>query len=221
MSCLISLNNVSMAWNRRTILDNISLDICRGDFLAVSGPNGGGKTTLMKIILRLLLPTRGTVTYCDPRLSVGYLPQKNMIDARFPLTVGEVIGSGLLGRRDLSADARHRLIGETLATVDLTEHASKPIGLVSGGQLQRALIGRAIIPHPSLLVMDEPLSYLDKPFEKKLYELLDGLRESTTIILVSHEMSTISSMATRHIIIDTTLRDCHARSHAFHCDCDL
>lgn len=104
-------------------------------------------------------------------------------------------------------------VAETLETVGLSSHADAPIGTLSGGQLQRALLGRAIISRPDIIVLDEPLSYLDKHFEQKVYDLLARLTPSTTIILVSHEMTTIAGMANRHLIVDRTIHECEAAHH--------
>lgn len=223
-STIISLRDVSMSHDRRTVLANVNLDIDRGDFIAITGPNGGGKTTLLRIILKLLKPTTGSVTYlADGRptryLNIGYLPQKNMIDSHFPVSVTEVVASGLLADRTLSARERARRVDEALDTVELRSHADSPIGTLSGGQLQRALLGRAIISRPNLLVFDEPLSYIDKHFESHLYGIIRTLAERATILLVSHEMTTIASMATRHLIVDRTIHECASRHH-FGKSCD-
>lgn len=221
---LISLRDISRTWEGRTVLGDINLDVRRGDFIAITGPNGGGKTTLLRIILKLLKPSTGTVTYFRDgsptgKLPIGYLPQKNMIDSRFPITVEEVIASGLMRENVDKAEAK-RLTRETLGLMGLGDHAGKSIGTLSGGQLQRALLGRAIISKPEVLVLDEPLSYVDKQFEHYIYELVERLAHSTTILLVSHEMSTIAGMATRHLIIDRSLRECHSHCHHVHYDCD-
>lgn len=223
---IISLRDINQSWDRRTVLSDINFDVNRGDFIAITGPNGGGKTTLLRIILRLLRPTSGTVTYLRDgqptnNLSVGYLPQKNMIDSRFPITVEEVVASGLIGGKTDKSTAAE-LTRETVRLMGLEEHAAKSIGSLSGGQLQRALLGRAIISRPRLLVLDEPLSYVDKQFEHYIYDLVAELSHTTTILLVSHEMSTIAGMANRHLIIDHTLHECHSQHHHVHynCDCD-
>ena len=216
---LIALSHVCMGWDGVTTLKDITLDVCPGDFIAITGPNGGGKTTLLRILLGLLKPICGTVTRREG-LRIGYLPQKNMIDSHFPVTVTDVIRSGLLGVKDLGSGERERLLRETIEQMGLSEHARKPIGTLSGGQLQRALLGRAIISKPELLVLDEPLSYIDKRFEAHLYELMESLARTTTIVLVSHEMSTISGMANRHFIVDRTLTLCHAHHHGIHRECD-
>ena len=215
---LLSLSGVGMSWDGRDVLRNVGFDVHQGDFIAITGPNGGGKTTLLRIMLGLLRPTRGTVTR-DRDVRVGYLPQKNMIDSHFPISVHEVISSGLLAL-DMDKVERRRLYDETIRRVGLEAHADQPIGQLSGGQLQRALLGRAIISHPRLLVMDEPLSYIDKHFEAQLYDLMRELARDTTIVLVSHEMTTIAWMANRHFIIDVELHECSAPHHYIHSDCD-
>lgn len=224
MTPVIRLSDISMKRDNREILSHVSLDVNQGDFLAVTGPNGGGKTTLLRILLKLLQPTAGSVTYFNNgkpcrQLPIGYLPQKNMVDARFPITVKEVISSGLLGTVLQSANERRERITETLQLVELHNHENKSIGNLSGGQLQRALLGRALISRPQILVLDEPLSYLDKHFEEHIYRIIADIAPSTTIILVSHEMSVISTMANRHIIVDHTLHECCAHQHFVPTDC--
>lgn len=221
---IISLRDISQRWDNRTVLSGINFDVNRGDFIAITGPNGGGKTTLLRIILKLLKPTTGSVTYLrdgapTKSLSIGYLPQKNMIDSHFPITVREVVASGLLGDK-VSKEETNTLTDETIRIIGLEEHAAKSIGALSGGQLQRALLGRAIISQPRLLVLDEPLSYVDKQFEHYIYDLVDRLSHNTTILLVSHEMSTIAGMANRHLIIDHTLHECPSHHHHVHYECD-
>ncbi|MDE6154218.1 MAG: ATP-binding cassette domain-containing protein [Muribaculaceae bacterium] len=221
---IISLKDISMSWDDRRVLTDVCLDVCRNDFLAITGPNGGGKSTLLRIILKLLKPTRGTVTYHDmhgaqvDRLHIGYLPQKNMIDSRFPITVREVIASGLLGPHGSKLKDQDSLIEKTLDTVELRSHSESAIGTLSGGQLQRALLGRAIISGPNVLVLDEPLSYLDKNFEQHTYSILENIAPHTTILLVSHEMTTIASMASRHLIVDNTIHECSAHHHFIRTD---
>ena len=205
---LVSLHGVEMTRAGKTVLSGVDLTVSRGDFIAVTGPNGGGKTTLMRIILGLLKPTAGTVTYDVPSLRVGYLPQKSQIDSRFPITVRDVVASGLL-----VSGIERRAVDEAIELVELTEHSRKPIGALSGGQLQRALLARAIISRPELLILDEPLSYIDKHFEQRIYQIIKQLAEKTTILLVSHEITTIASMANRHLIVDQTITECASAHH--------
>lgn len=229
---LIELRNVTVRYERDRMpaLDGVDLDVEKGDFLAISGPNGGGKTTLLRVILKLLRPSSGTVTYYGPggapvkNLHIGYLPQKSAIDTRFPITVRDVILSGLLrrlwsrpGERDL------RRLEEVVQLTDTSSFLHQSIGELSGGQLQRTLLARAIISSPEILVLDEPLSYVDKRFEQQIYGIVEELARHTTIVLVSHEMSVISGMANRHVIVDRSLHHCHALHHyvpASECETD-
>ncbi len=223
---LIELCDVGKSWNGRDVLDDITLRVRRGDFMAITGPNGGGKTTFLRILLKLLTPDCGTVRYFNDdgspvdRLSIGYLPQKNTIDSRFPITVKEVVESGLLSEKGLSSVERAGMVRDAVSSVGLESHVNAPIGVLSGGQLQRALFARAIISRPEVLVLDEPLSYLDREFVGRIYEIVAELSKSTTIIIVSHEMSVISGMANRHLIIDRCLTECSSHHHSVHYDCD-
>ena len=142
-----------------------------------------------------------------------------MIDSHFPITLKELVASGLLSSK-LSDEEKDIRVGDMLGLVKLENFANNPIGTLSGGQLQRGLLGRAIISDPELIVLDEPLSYIDKHFEADIYNILEDLSKRTTIILVSHEMTTISTMATRHLIVDKTIHECTASHHYVHSDCD-
>lgn len=201
---LFTLHDVGLVRDGKVILQNVNFTVNRGDFVAVTGPNGGGKTTMLRIILGLLKPTCGKVEFASPKPSIGYLPQKNMVDSHFPLTVAQVVESGLLGIRGLDKAEIGRRTAEVLRRIEMEEHAQRPIGKLSGGQLQRTLLGRAIIAEPGLLVLDEPLSYLDKHFESRIYSLLEEISRECTILLVSHDMNSIDAMANRHIIVDHT-----------------
>jgi zinc transport system ATP-binding protein len=142
-----------------------------------------------------------------------------MIDQRFPISVEEVVSSGLLGEKLPKCEVKAR-VEDIFSLVVLKEHAHRSIGNLSGGQLQRALLGRAIISNPRVLVLDEPLSYVDKRFEGKIYEIVAELAKRTTMLLVSHEMSQISTMANRHLMVDQQLHECHATHHYIRTECD-
>ncbi len=215
---MITLQGVGLRRDGRTILQDVNFSVAKGDFVAITGPNGGGKTTLLRIILGLVKPSEGLVKVA-PGVTIGYLPQKNMIDSHFPVSVTEVVASGLLANRDIPSEERRRRVAETLSAVELQSHADSPIGTLSGGQFQRALLGRAIISRPDLLVFDEPLSYLDKHFESHLYGMMRTLAQSATVLLVSHEMTAIASMANRHLIVDRTIHECTSPHH-FGSACD-
>lgn len=225
---LIKLSDITVSFDRKEILHDVNLDVNRGDFMAITGPNGGGKTTLLRIMLRLLKPSHGEVKYFDSdglrikRLHTGYLPQKSMIDTRFPINVGEVVRSGLLqgfkGRGNSITD-RNRF-DHIVELTSIGELLQRPISDLSGGQLQRTLLARAIVSNPEVLILDEPLSYVDKRFEHQIYHIMEDLRQYMTIVLVSHEMSVISGMANRHIIVDRIVRECKALHHYVPGECD-
>lgn len=220
---LISLEGVSVVFDRNAVLRDVDLTVNAGDFMAISGPNGGGKTTLLKVILKLLKPTKGSVEYFNhgshtSRLAIGYLPQKSNIDTRFPVTVEEVVKSGEL--KGFSRRKENGRYEEIVGLMGIGDYLDRQIGALSGGQLQRTLLGRALMTAPEILVLDEPLSYVDKQFEHQIYSIMENLSKSITIVLVSHEMSVISGMANRHIIVDHTLRECVARTHYKASECD-
>lgn len=223
----MSLCDISLRREDRMILSNVNLTVDHGDFMAITGPNGGGKTSLLRIILGLLKPSGGKIKYYDnagkPTATAphfGYLPQKSSVDSHFPITVREVVASGLLSDRSISTSEKTRRTEDILTTIELNDFADRPIGKLSGGQLQRALFGRAIISQAPVLILDEPLSYLDKHFESRLYEILRRLSRHTTIILVSHEMSEIAGMANRHVIVDGHLHECTAHHHYVAPECN-
>ena len=225
---LIELRGVNVDYAAFNALDNVSLTINEGDFVAITGPNGGGKTTLLKVILQLVKPSSGSLAFFHgekavKNLRIGYLPQKNEIDNRFPITVEEVVSSGLLGGKGLFGRltaAERESVDSTLELVGLHDKRRSAIGTLSGGQLQRALLGRAIISRPPVLALDEPLSFIDKQFEPQLYEIIAKQAKQATILLVSHEMTTIYQMANRHIIVDHTVHDCRATHHFYRTECE-
>lgn len=217
---LLCLEGIGLKRDDRVILHDVDLTVHCGDFVAVTGPNGGGKTSLLRIILGLLKPTSGSIIFEGRRPAIGYLPQKNTIDSQFPLTVRDVIQSGLLGDSNISAAERDSRTRATIARIEMEDLADRPIGRLSGGQLQRALLGRAIIADPQLLVLDEPLSYIDKHFEAHIYRLLAEIAPHCTILLVSHEMTEIASMANRHLLVDRTVAECNAHHHYRPSECD-
>lgn len=218
---LLSLCDISFVRDSRLILDDVNFTVDRGDFLAITGPNGGGKTTILRLILGLLNPTRGKIVYYnnagEPMRSgdfrPGYLPQKNSVDSHFPITVAEVIASGLLAYKNIDKAERQARVDEALGLTGLADLAARPIGRLSGGQLQRALLGRAIVARPDVLILDEPLSYLDRRFEQQLYNILSSLKKGTTVLLVSHQISQIDALANRHVIVDHTLTECTRQHH--------
>lgn len=210
---LIQLKGINLSRNGRVILQDANLSIHKGEFLAITGPNGGGKTSLLRIMLGLLQPDSGTVAIAKPAPVIGYLPQTTSIDPGFPMTVQQVVETGLLNSHLTKQQAKD-MVAAALEHTGLTELATRTLGQLSGGQRQRALLARAIVRRPNLLILDEPLSYLDTASEERVVHILThAIKGGTTIVLVSHEMSAFAPMATHHIIVDHTLTICKASHH--------
>lgn len=196
---ILSLRNISAGYENNIVLHNVSLDIYDNDFLGIIGPNGGGKTTLIKVILGLLKPAAGSMQFFQngkptDSLTMGYLPQYNSIDKKFPICVEEVILSGLSSRKPLAGrftQEQKEKARQTVVRMGLEGLGKRPIGQLSGGQIQRALLGRAIISDLHLLILDEPSTYIDKQFEARLYELLTEINKECAIVLVSHDIGTV------------------------------
>ncbi|WP_410067117.1 metal ABC transporter ATP-binding protein [Barnesiella intestinihominis] len=212
---IIAIENVWLSYTDKNILEDINLDIYQGDFLLITGPNGGGKTSLLRTILRLQSPTKGQISFFrqgEPvsSLDMGYLPQKNSIDSRFPITVEEVVASGLMGntqKGNTKFDSKKEIDG-MLDLMGITALRNKPIGVLSGGQLQRSLFGRALISKPEMLILDEPASYIDRQFGNRMFEILRDLSSNgTTIMMVSHEIEPFITLSNRNLYINHILGD--------------
>lgn len=204
---IIEIKNLSAGYDGRNVLHGINLTVYEQDFLGIIGPNGGGKTTLMKCILGLLKPTGGEIIF-HSKPSLGYLPQYNTIDRKFPISVEEVILSGLSVQKSLTArftPEEKEKSRQVIARMGLEGFERRAIGQLSGGQLQRALLGRAIISDPSVLILDEPNTYIDKRFEARLYELLTEINKECAIILVSHDIGTVLQQVKSIACVNETL----------------
>ena len=192
---LVQLTDIDVAYQKQVALTNVSFSIYERDFIGIIGPNGGVKTTLVRVILGLLKPYKGSVEYSLDRSEIGFLPQGNQVDANFPITVQEVVASGL--ERGLRVRGRNRirenqLINAVLEKVGMQMLSARPIGELSGGEMQRTMLARAIISNPKILILDEPDTHVDNRFEMELYGLLKDLNENMTILLISHDIGTIS-----------------------------
>lgn len=211
MNAIIEIKNLSAGYDGRTVLRNVNLTVYERDFLGIIGPNGGGKTTLIKCILGLLKPTSGEIILHDHRQSsftMGYLPQYNTIDRKFPISVEEVILSGLSVHKSLHSrfTPEHReKAANVIIRMGLEGLEQRAIGQLSGGQLQRALLGRAIISDPSVVILDEPSTYIDKRFEARLYELLVEINKECAIILISHDIGTVLQQVKSIACVNETL----------------
>ncbi|SDC15077.1 metal ABC transporter ATP-binding protein [Williamwhitmania taraxaci] len=197
---LIEVKNASAGYGDSVILHNINITVNDNDFIGIIGPNGGGKTTLLKLILGQISPIEGSViNHIQPtklRGAVGYLPQVSTIDRKFPITVIDVVLSGLMsskGMRNRFSKLEKESAEAILRKTGIYDYRNKTIGELSGGQLQRAFLCRALISNPFLLILDEPNTFVDNRFEKELYNLLREINERMAIIMVSHDIGTITS----------------------------
>ncbi|MDP2891357.1 MAG: ABC transporter ATP-binding protein [Bacteroidota bacterium] len=196
MKKLLEIKNLSAGYDNQIVLENVSLDIFSNDFIGVIGPNGGGKTTLIKTILGLIKPIFGEVNLLINKTNVGYLPQVNQIDKRFPISVFDVVRSGKADTALFSSfhkNTREKEKAESLLQeMGISALRNKSIGELSGGQMQRVFLCRALMNEPELLVLDEPSTYVDNNFEGELYLKLKELSDRMAILLISHDVGTIS-----------------------------
>jgi len=196
MNPLIKIQNLTVGYDRTPVLRGINLDIFENDFLGVIGPNGGGKTTLLKAILGILKPVEGSIEFRSDikgkNRPIGYLPQVKHIDRKFPISVFEVVKSGLMMQNSSksSIPVKQKVI-DLLKEMGIFDIKDKAIGELSGGQMQRVFLCRALISEPKVLMLDEPDTFVDNRFEGELYEKLRILNNDMAIILVSHDMGTI------------------------------
>ncbi len=215
MNKILDIENVSAGYsNNPKIIKNISFSVYQKDFLGIIGPNGGGKTTLLRTIMGLIKPSEGRVSFYDEegksasKINIGYLPQLNKIDRKFPITVHDVILSGMsmnnkLPFFTLSAKYKNK-VSEIAEQMGVDNLLKRPIGELSGGQLQRVLLGRSIIDNPVLLILDEPISYVDKLFETNFYKILEEINNRMGIVLVSHDIGTILSTVRNVLCVNET-----------------
>lgn len=233
----VDVKEVSYRQNGNLILDQVSLSVHQGDMYAIIGPNGGGKTTLLKIILGLLPATRGEVRiFGNPpeigRCQAGYVPQFRTFDFRYPITVREMVLSGRLSHLH-GATRRYRtedreVTEEVLDQLDLSRFSERSLLNLSGGEQQRVILARALVGRPRLLVLDEPTVYVDTPSEVQFFDILQDLKRSMTILLVSHDIGVISTHVTKVACLNQTLHTHETNeitedmiAATYHCPVDL
>ncbi len=214
---LIELRGVSFAYGAVPVLEHVDLAVPAGEFLGIVGPNAGGKSTLLKLILGLLEPTAGTVRVLGGSAraasrEIGYVPQYPAFARDFPVTVEQVVLTGRLGRGRLLGGygAQDREMARWVMTqTEIADLAQRRIATLSGGQLQRVLVARALACEPRILILDEPTANIDMRVESDIFDLLRVLNEHMTILLVSHDVAFISAYVRRVACVNRTLL-CHA-----------
>ena len=196
----VDIRDLCFTYDGQPVLHDINLQINKRDLLGIIGPNGGGKTTLLKIMLGLLKPTKGKLKIFgkmpkEARDKIGYVPQVATFDRDFPITALEVTLMGKLGKRGLGSGFTkedHEEALQALDQVGMLSYSKRQVGLLSGGQIQRVLVARALIKKPKLLLLDEPLSSLDPEAQQNFYELLNKLKKNMAIVIVTHDITAAS-----------------------------
>lgn len=197
---LVRLENVWVHYDGLSVLEDVNLSVKSNDFIGIIGPNGGGKTTLLKVMLGLIKPSRGKVTVMGQsaekgRRHIGYISQHTLFDRDFPIKVLDVVLMGRYGKagafRSFTEEDRQVAIN-ALKSVEMLDYRDRQIGRLSGGELQRVFIARALVTNPRLLLLDEPTASIDPNMQAEFYELIDSLKREMAIVLVSHDISAVS-----------------------------
>ncbi len=214
MTAPIHIENLDFSYGRISVLEQANLSISEKEFVCMVGPNGGGKTTLLKLLLGLLEPQAGTVSVFGEspsagRKKIGYLPQHAHLDSKFPVTALDVVLMGRLGKtRSMGpyTKADQAIAHDMLNRVGLHKLEKRPLAALSGGQRQRVLIARALASEPRLLLLDEPTSSLDDYVERELYDLLLELNKELTVVVVTHDISFVSSYVDKVVCVNRQVR---------------
>jgi len=206
----ICIRDLTFSYDGTPVIEHAELCVDEGSFVSIVGPNGGGKTTLLKLMLGLLRPASGSVAIfgrkpSEARSETGYVPQRPQFDPQFPISVRDVILTGRLGTsrgffRSNSAD--REIARAALAEVELGDMKDAMFSSLSGGQQQRALIARALASRPRMLLLDEPTAGLDRIVESRLYKLLRELTKRLTVVLVSHDLGFVSKFVDRVVCVN-------------------
>ncbi|MBI9009164.1 MAG: metal ABC transporter ATP-binding protein [Tenericutes bacterium] len=217
MSELIKIEDVSVKYGNIEALRDLNFTIEEGDYIGIIGPNGGGKSTLLKTILGLVKPYKGTITFKETSLKksnvkIGYVPQINELNRKFPITVKEVILSAKL---PINMAIFHKYsekdiqeVEGVLSTVGLLDIQHRHISELSGGEFQKMLIARALASNPDILLLDEPTSLVDMNSQKQIYSLIKSLNENMTIVIITHHVKEITKQAKKLIWLEKNIKSC-------------
>jgi zinc transport system ATP-binding protein len=213
---VISIRDVSFSYTGPQVLTHINLEVFRGEFLGLVGPNGGGKSTLLKVILGLLKPSSGEVFVLGlpparGRAAIGYVPQHTVFASDFPISVEEAVLQGRLGKTQCLGGYTQEdraCAQRAMEQVEILGLSSCPLAALSGGQRQRVLIARALAVEPEILILDEPTAHVDLRLEESFFHLLKQLNQQMTIVVVSHDLGFISHYVNRVACLNQTLV-CH------------
>lgn len=198
----IEIDHLSFSYDSITVLEKVKLAVMRGEFVGIIGPNGGGKTTLLKLLMGFLKPTKGKIHL---RGTIGYVPQIHRTDREFPITVGELILLGALSQTSFwgayPAHVKERAEG-LMQLLGLSPHKDQLFGSLSGGMAQKALLARALLSDPDILILDEPTANIDGAATLAILELLESLKGKKTILMVTHDLKTIIERVDRVLCVE-------------------
>lgn len=210
MKKLLELQNITAGYDNKTVLSDVNLSVFENDFIGIIGPNGGGKTTLLKVIVQLLKPFSGKMNFENnfSPYDIGYLPQRSKNDMNFPITVEEVVLSGCISGKSgkgFFVKTDKSLAKKMMDEIGINSLAHKTIDALSGGEFQKVMLCRSIISNPKLLILDEPSTFVDHNFESDMQHLLKDLNNKMAIIMVSHDLGNISSFVKTIACVNQTL----------------
>lgn len=210
MKTILSCQNIGFKYDKRPILENISFDVDERDFIILIGPNGGGKSTLIKIILGLLSPSNGCIKYPNEKIfnsqsSIGYTPQNVNININFPIQVMDIVLMGFFKKNNLrnkiNKEEKNKAI-EIMEQLSIQNLAYERFSNLSGGQRQRVLLARSLCGDSKLIILDEPTSNIDLPTQKEIYQILKYISKNRAIVMVSHDESILDECATNIIYVN-------------------
>ena len=210
----VILRDINAGYNGRVQLRDVSIDIDDRDFVGIVGPNGGGKTTLLRVLLGLIKPYSGSIEFRHDgkpvdSLSVGYLPQTRDIDTDFPISVGDIVASGMNSPRRLFGGytrEQRRMAEETMRTIGIADMQHRPVKALSGGELQRVLFARALVSRPEVVILDEPDNFVDDDFETFMYETIRCVNKNAAVIMVSHDRDFVAANAKKIIEVNERVK---------------
>lgn len=223
MNNLIELNDISAGYEDKRILTNVSIHIAHKDFVGIIGPNGGGKTTLLRVILGMLKPFSGNISFFNAdgtqtdHIKMGYLPQHTQIDRNFPISVREVLRSGQSWsfRSMFRSEKKVRDAKQLDAVVErfhLNDIIDNHISELSGGQIQRVLLARAVISKPDIVILDEPNTYIDLRFQSQTYEMLKSINDECAVVVVGHDIDALLNNARNIVCVNHSAEQYDAKS---------